>query len=149
MGLGELLPLSFSSFTQLFVVYSNCLAPPSLVLSRRKLLEGIAEMPARSSGRLEKRIRLAIAVEISSPRDPAATERTTTENVCSLGLRVLTQRAKEMNERLMINSLAGDLRTLARVVYCQRLPDGRFGVGLQFQGLAVDWPRGSFAVDAV
>jgi hypothetical protein len=53
-----------------------------------------------------------------------------------------------MNERLMINSLAGDLRTLARVVYCQRLPDGRFGVGLQFQGLAVDWPRGSFAVDA-
>jgi hypothetical protein len=53
-----------------------------------------------------------------------------------------------MNERLMINSLAGDLRTLARVVYCQRLPDGRFGVGLQFQGLSVDWPRGSFAVDA-
>jgi hypothetical protein len=105
-------------------------------------------MPARSSGRLEKRIRLAIPVEVSSPRDPAATERTTTENVCSLGLRILTQRAKEMNERLMINSLAGDLRTLARVVYCQRLPDGRFGIGLQFQGLAVDWPRGSFAVDA-
>jgi len=99
-------------------------------------------MPMRS-GRLEKRIRLAVPVEISSPQNPSAAERTTTENVCSLGIRVLTQRARDLNERLMINSLVGDLRTLARVVYCQRLPDGRFGVGLQFQGMAVDWPRGS------
>jgi hypothetical protein len=98
-------------------------------------------MPARSAGRLEKRIRLAIPVVISSPLNPAATERTTTENVCSLGLRILTQEAKDLNERLMINSLTGNLRTLARVVYCQRLPDGRFGVGLQFQGLGVDWPK--------
>ena len=97
-------------------------------------------MPARS-GRLEKRIRLAVPVQISSLQDPAATERTTTENVCPLGMRVLTQRARELNERLMISSLVGDLRTLASVVYCQRLPDGRFGVGLQFQGMAVDWPR--------
>jgi hypothetical protein len=33
----------------------------------------------------------------------------------------------------MISSLAGDLRTFARVVYCQRLPDGRFGLGLQLR----------------
>jgi hypothetical protein len=99
-------------------------------------------MPARS-GRLEKRIRLAVPLQISSVLDPAAVERTTTENVCSLGMRVLTQRARELNERLMISSLRGDLRTLVRVVYCQRLPDGRFGVGLQFQGLAIDWPKAS------
>lgn len=99
-------------------------------------------MPPRS-GRLEKRIRLTVPVQISSVLDPAATERTTTENVCSLGLRILTQRARELNERLMINSLMGDLHTLARVVYCHRLPDGRFGVGLQFQGVAVNWPKNS------
>ncbi len=81
-------------------------------------------MPTRS-GRLEKRVQLTVPVQISSIRDPAATERTTTENVCSLGVRILTQRAKEMNERLMIRSLMGDLRTLARVVYCQRLPDAK------------------------
>src|ERR1700704_5595462 len=97
------------------------------------------------SGRLEKRIRLAVPVEIASPQNPSAAERTITENVCSLGIRVLTQRAKDLNERLVISSLMGDLRTLARVVYCQRLPDGRFGVGLQFQGLDVDWPRGGSA----
>jgi len=99
-------------------------------------------MPERS-GRLEKRIRLAVPMQISSLLDPAATERTTTENVCSLGIRILTQRARDLNERLMIRSLVGDLRTLARVVYCQRLPDGRFGVGLQVQGRPVNWPKSS------
>src|SRR5258708_9309002 len=71
------------------------------------------------SGRLEKRIRLAVPVEILNPQNPAAAERTTTENVCSLGMRVLTRRARDLNERLMIRSLGGDLQTLSRAVYCQ------------------------------
>jgi hypothetical protein len=101
-------------------------------------------MTARS-GRLEKRIRLALPLQITSASDPASAERTTSENVCSLGVRVLTQRARKLNERLMISSLMGDLRTLARVVYCQRLPDGHFAVGLQFQEIPVNWPRRSIA----
>jgi hypothetical protein len=101
-------------------------------------------MSARS-GRLEKRIRLAVPVEISSMREPSATERTTTENVCSLGVRVLSQQIRALNERLLVNSLLGDLRTLGRVVYCQRLRDGRYSVGLQFQGEAVNWPKTSLA----
>ena len=94
-------------------------------------------------GRLEKRIQLSLPVQISSLYDPSKAERITTENVCSLGMRVLTQKAKELNERLMISSLVGDLRALARVVYCQRLPDGRFGIGIQFQGRAVNWQASS------
>jgi hypothetical protein len=101
-------------------------------------------MPARS-GRLEKRIRLAVPVEIFTPQNPAAAERTITENFCSLGMRILTQRARGLNERMWIRSLDMDLRTLARVVYCQRLADGRFAIGLHFQGVAVTWPRDSFA----
>jgi hypothetical protein len=104
----------------------------------------ILHMPVRS-GRLEKRIRLAVPLQISSVLDPATTERTTSENVCSLGMRVLTQRVREQNERLMVSSVMGNLRTLARVVYCQRLPDGRFAVGLQFQGISIKWPRDSMA----
>jgi hypothetical protein len=99
-------------------------------------------MPARS-GRIEKRIRLEVPVQISSLKDPGATERTTTENVCSLGMRILSQRFRASDERLMISSLIGDLRTLAEVVYCQRLPDGRFGVGLRFQRQPVNWPSSS------
>src|SRR5882762_9798571 len=101
-------------------------------------------MVARS-GRFEKRVRLAVPIEITSPQNPAAAERTTTENVCSLGIRVLTQRARSSNEQIMISSLAGDLRTFARVVYYQRLPDKRFEIGLQFQGIPIHWPTGSKA----
>ena len=99
---------------------------------------------AGRSGRLEKRFQLSLPVQISSLYDPSAAERTTTENVCSLGMRVLTQKAKELNERLMISSLVGDLRALARVVYCQRLPDGRFGIGIQFQGQSANWQTRTF-----
>src|SRR5260370_17006839 len=95
------------------------------------------------SGRLEKRIRLVAAVEICSVQNPAATERTTTENFCSLGIRILPQRARELNERLWVRSQDEDLRTLARVVYCQRLPDERFGVGLQCQAKPCNCPTGS------
>ncbi len=97
-------------------------------------------MPERS-GRLEKRIRLAVAVEILNPQNPSAAERTTTENVSSLGIRVLTQRARDLNERLMISSLVGDLRTLARVVYCQRVAENRFAVGLELSRKVELWAR--------
>ena len=97
-------------------------------------------MPARS-GRLEKRIRLAVPVQISSPLEPAATERTTTENVCSLGIRILTQRARDLNERLMISSPVGDLRTLARVVYCQRVAENRFAIGLELSRRVELWAK--------
>jgi hypothetical protein len=99
-------------------------------------------MPARS-GRLEKRIRLAVPVEVSNLQNAAEAERTTTENVCSLGVRILTQRAMDSNERLVISSPIGDLRALARVVYCERLRDGRFGVGLQVQGRPINWVKSS------
>ena len=101
-------------------------------------------MPMRS-GRLEKRTRLAVPVRISSLQEPSAGERTTTENVCSLGLRVLVQRARELNERLLIKSADGELQADARVVYCERLHDGRFALGLEFHGEVTRWLQKSLS----
>lgn len=95
-------------------------------------------MPMRS-GRLEKRTRLAIPVRISSLEEPATGERSTTENICSLGLRVLVQHARELNERLLIKSADGELQTDARVVYCEKQQDGRFALGLEFRGDVTKW----------
>ena len=101
-------------------------------------------MPVRS-GRLEKRIRLAIPVEISTLKGPSTIEHALTENVCSLGVRVLTQRPRELDERLMVRSHVGDLRTIARVVYCQRTSNGQFVVGMEFLGSGVQWRPDSSA----
>ncbi len=95
-------------------------------------------MPTRS-GRLEKRTRLAVPVRISSLQEPTATEQTTTDNVCSVGARVLVRQARTLDEQLLIKSVDGDLQTRARVVYCQRISDGKFAVGLQFQQEAANW----------
>jgi hypothetical protein len=95
-------------------------------------------MPMRS-GRLQKRTPLAVPVRISSLKEPSAGERSTTENVCSLGIRVLVRHARKLNERLLIKSADGELQTDARVVYCERLLDGRFALGLEFHGEVTTW----------
>lgn len=91
------------------------------------------------SGRLEKRIQLAVPVELCSAQDQSGTERVTTENVCSSGARVLMRMPKERNERLMIRTLVENLWTVARVVYCQRLSNGAFGVGIELEGMRLHW----------
>jgi hypothetical protein len=100
------------------------------------------QVPLRS-GRLQKRARLAIPVRIASLKEASAGERSTTENICSLGIRVLVRHARKLNERLLIKSPDGELQTDARVVYCERLVDGRFALGLEFQGEATNWVKGS------
>ena len=82
-------------------------------------------MPSRS-GRHERRTPLAVPVQISRFREPSASERTITESVCSGGLRVVAQTQMNPDESLLVSSTTGDLRVQARVVYCQRLRDGRF-----------------------
>lgn len=92
------------------------------------------------SGRLEKRVQLAVPVEISTSQEPVTSEQTSTLDVCSNGARVLTQQPRERNQPLVMRSLAGGLRAQARVVYCQKLPDGRFAVGIQFVGTRIsEW----------
>ena len=99
-------------------------------------------MPMRT-GRIEKRTPLAIPVRISSLQEPSAAERSTTENICSLGIRVLVRQARKLNERLLIKSADGKLQTDARVVYCERLLDGRFALGLEFHGEFSNWLKRS------
>lgn len=79
-------------------------------------------------------------MEISALQHPPSTERVSTENVSPLGVRVVTQRPLECDQRFIIHSLAGAQKTIGRVVYCQRLKDGQFAVGMQFLGKTVNWP---------
>jgi hypothetical protein len=82
-------------------------------------------------------------VRISTVTEPSTGERSTTENICSLGLRVLVRRARDPNERILIKSADGELETDARVVYCERLLDGRFALGLEFHGEVANWLKKS------
>ena len=92
---------------------------------------------ATSSGRVEKRIPLEIPVRISAVQSlgPAdLIEKTTTENVSTHGVRILTKRALLPQERLLVTSLSAREEPIpARVVYCEPLTEGVFAVGLQLE----------------
>ena len=105
-------------------------------------LNAVGKVPSdtsEQSGRLEKRVRLTINLEISNLLDPSSKERASTENVSSLGMRVMTQTPKEVNECLVLRTIGGDLRAVARVIYCERLANERFGVGVKFLRLDTEW----------
>lgn len=92
---------------------------------------------ASQTGRAEKRIHREVPMRISRLQKPGSTdlvENTTTENVSPHGARVLISRALPPQERLLVTSLSGNEEAKpARVVYCQPLTEGVFGVGLRFE----------------
>jgi PilZ domain len=89
------------------------------------------------AGRVEKRVHLEMPVQISRVHSLGLTdhiEKTTTENVSSRGVRVLTRRALQPREWLWVTSVVGgEMPKPAQVVYCQPVAGELFGVGLQFQ----------------
>jgi hypothetical protein len=95
---------------------------------------------SRLDGRMEKRIRLAVPLKLSGLQDSINAENTRSENICSNGVRIVSQRARMLDEQLLVTSPVGQLRMKARVVYCQTLGDGRFALGLHFERLAGNFP---------
>jgi hypothetical protein len=85
------------------------------------------------SGRTEKRTKVAVEVRLLSLQSPGIIEDTQMDNVSPRGARVLTTQPLQPQEPLLVASTDGTLQTYARVVYCKRLPDQRYAVGLQFE----------------
>lgn len=89
--------------------------------------------------RVEERTAIQLDVDLSSLdiREPA--QEGVTQNVSPRGARVVTRKPWRPNDRLNVRSLRGNLLSRARVVYCQRLDDGSFAVGLELYVTLGDW----------
>ena len=70
------------------------------------------------------------------------TEATFTENVSSRGARVLSSRRWKINDRMIVTTLAGSFRSVARVAYCQTTPNSDYAVGLEFVEASGGWVVG-------
>lgn len=84
-------------------------------------------------------MRLTAPVTLLFPGDSRAAEDAVTENVSPQGARVLVKAPLEPDVLLQLISPAPRFRTSVRVVYCESLSNGQFGVGLQLQGPSVNW----------
>ena len=94
-----------------------------------------------SNGRSEKRIAKTVRVEVCPLNDPSLKERTTTENVSAHGVRVLLRRNLQPLQQAVVSSPNEGVRASASVVYCQRLGEDRFAVGLEFSARVDLWSK--------
>jgi len=90
-------------------------------------------------GRKQPRTPVRLLVHIFSVRDPRLTELVSVENLSPRGARVTARRSWEPGSHLVIKSPSGVLGDRARVVYCQRVSEKGFALGLDFITQTSDW----------
>lgn len=84
------------------------------------------------TGRVEHRTARTQLVElVPEGESPTQKVQAIIENVSPLGARVITNVICAPGKLVRLNAPNERLKLPARVVYCQRLDDGRFAVGLQ------------------
>lgn len=116
--------------------------PPALRRrSPPRLDPGRMASQSKFVGRMEKRLPIAIVVHLNQPQAPPANgaELTYTDNVSAHGARVVSRRPWQAGEVAQVTSLKDELTIRGRVVYCQKLQDQRYCIGLSFQDRGVSW----------
>ena len=82
---------------------------------------------------------MAVPVRIAGNSSMPGEETTFTEDVSARGAKVYTTRRWKADERLLIASLSGSFRSLARVAWCLPARDQGFTVGLQLVETSGNW----------
>jgi hypothetical protein len=83
------------------------------------------------TGRSDRRIPKKVAVELARPDGSQLTEMAMVQNVSTRGMRVATEHVWHPGDPVLLSSPESGFRTQARVVYCQRLENNSFAVGLE------------------
>ena len=100
-------------------------------------------VPKTIAERRESRIPMEVRVQITGHPVLPGTETTFTENVSAGGARVWSTRRWKPGDRLTIAMLTGSFKSIARVAYCQMIPEAGFAVGLEFLESSEGWVVGN------
>ena len=90
-------------------------------------------------GRIEKRVPMAVPVDLVLAEEMLVAERVVTVNVSPHGARVMTKRRWRVREQPWLASLTSYFRLQGSVVYCQPQTNGDFCVGLKFRASFMGW----------
>jgi PilZ domain len=93
------------------------------------------------SGRYEKRTAKTVTVEVLRLGESPVSVRTVTENVSPRGVRIVTDLTCPPGKHVLVTAPEEGVKSLARVVYCQRLESGKVALGLQFVVRVNEWPK--------
>lgn len=89
---------------------------------------------------MERRLPIIVVVRLAQAEaaDSDREERTYTDNISARGVRVFSRYVWQVGDKVMVTPLREETSS-GNVVYCQTLPDGRYGIGVKFQGDPVTW----------
>ena len=105
-------------------------------------VKGLSDMPSDHtlSGRMERRLPIIVVVSLKrTERDGThGEERTYTDNISAHGARVFSKQPQQPGDDVTITPI-NEETTCGKVVYCQRLADDRYSIGVKFQDCHVAW----------
>ncbi len=93
------------------------------------------------TGRSDRRIPKEVAVELARPDASQRKETAIAQNVSTRGMRVATEHVWCPGDPVLLSSPESGVRTQARVVYCQRMENNRFAVGLELLAPLGEWTK--------
>jgi hypothetical protein len=91
------------------------------------------------TGRYEKRTERAVTVEVLRLHESQLNSRAVTQNVSPRGARIVTDCNCTPGRHVLVTALEEGVKSLARVVYCQRVESTKFAVGLQLVVRVEEW----------
>jgi hypothetical protein len=92
------------------------------------------------SGRTEKRLPIILVVRLvhCEPAPAVAEEKTYTDNISPHGARLFSKQLWRPGDTVQVTPLS-DESICGKVVYCQKMPDDSYSIGVQFQARPVEW----------
>jgi hypothetical protein len=93
------------------------------------------------SGRMERRLPIIVVVRLAQAESAGTDgeERTYTDNISIHGARVFSRHLWQPGDTARVTPVNEELTACGKVVYCHRLADDRYGIGVQFQDRPVVW----------
>jgi len=90
---------------------------------------------------MDKRLPIAMVVQLAQALDQPSNESevTYTDNISVNGARVVSNRPWQAGEVVQVTSLKDETTIRGKVVYCQKLMDDRYCIGLNFHERPVTW----------
>src|ERR1700722_1656037 len=89
--------------------------------------------------RLQDRSPVHVTVDLSGLDVHTVAQQGVTENVSARGARVVTNKPWQPNDHVTVRSLLGNLRSRARVVYCQPLGNDSVAIGVELFVSVGEW----------
>jgi PilZ domain len=92
-------------------------------------------------GRMERRLPIVVVVRLALAERAGSEgeERTYTDNISAHGAHIFSRHPWQLGDQVRVTPVNEESTAYGKVVYCHKLTDGRYNIGVAFQDHPVTW----------